>query len=79
MKALNGSQANIIVLNTKITQMHETVLQNRMALDVLTADGTMTNIKNKEEKMYAGSNERHVGITALSSPKERVEKISVEL
>ena len=33
---VNDTQCKTSLLNTKVTQMHETVLQNRMTLDVLT-------------------------------------------
>ena len=35
-KALNNTQCKTSLLNTKVTQMREAVLQNRMTLDVLT-------------------------------------------
>lgn len=37
VKALNDTQSSISLLNTEGTQMHKAVLQNKMALDVLTA------------------------------------------
>ena len=48
VKALNDTQCRISLLNTKVIQMHEAGLQNRMALDVLTvAQGRFyTIIKN---------------------------------
>ena len=36
-KALNDTQNSISLLNTEVTQIRKAVLQNRMALDVLTA------------------------------------------
>ena len=49
VKALNDTQCRISLLNTKVTQMRKAVLQNRMALKVLTvAQGrTYTIIKKK--------------------------------
>jgi len=37
VKALNDIQNSIPLLSTEMTQMHKAVLQNRIALDVLTA------------------------------------------
>ena len=37
IKSLNDSQNVIPLFNTEITQMHKAVLQNRTALDILTA------------------------------------------
>ena len=49
IKSLNDSQSDIPLFNTEITQMHKAVLQNRTALDILTAaqGGTCAIIKTE--------------------------------
>jgi len=42
VKALNNTRSSISLLNTKVIQMREAVLQNRMALDVLTVAQSRT-------------------------------------
>uniref|UniRef100_A0A9L0TPZ5 Uncharacterized protein n=1 Tax=Equus caballus TaxID=9796 RepID=A0A9L0TPZ5_HORSE len=49
MKALNDTQHSLSLLDLEVSQMHKAVLQNRMALDVLTAaqGGTCAIIKTE--------------------------------
>ena len=60
-EALNDSQAGIALLNTEMSLMRKAVLQNRMALDILTASqgGTCTIIQT-ECCVFIPDNSSHV-------------------
>ena len=52
IKALNGSQTSISLLNTEVTQIHKAVLQNRMTLGILTAAQGGTCALSKQNAVY---------------------------